>query len=296
MAGTLRPVPGPLPPVEDWRAWRLQVQRYGEALQGAYRRHAQPEGPTLRQFRPYQPGDDPRRLHWAASARLGEPIVKELEDERNFPVWTVLDTSRAMFWGSHARRKIDVASEIALSLGHGVISAGDRWGLAFGGKRLETVLAPRPSLAAWKAGWMALNEAAPPDDAGNLPFMLEGFRRQPLHRGLVILISDFPDADWIRFLARISRQCDLVTLHMVDPLDRELPATGLTALTDPETGFSGLYWLTKRIAGQADKRSAAWRAEVASRCRSVGAAHAVVHTDRPWLPVLQRVLRERARR
>ncbi len=289
-------MPGPLPPVEEWRPWRLQVQRYGEALQGAYRRHAQPEGPTLRQFRPYQPGDDPRRIHWAASARLGEPIVKELEDERNFPVWTVLDTSRAMFWGSHARRKIDVAAEIALSLGHGVISAGDRWGLAFGGKRLEKVLAPRPSLAAWKAGWMALNEATPPDAAGNLPFMLEGFRRQPLHRGLVILISDFPDADWIRFLARISRQCDLVTLQMVDPLDRELPATGLTALTDPETGFSGLYWLTKRITGQADKRAAAWRAEVASRCRSVGAAHAVVHTDRPWLPVLQRVLRERARR
>jgi uncharacterized protein (DUF58 family) len=282
--------------VDEWRTWRLEVQRFGAALQGSYRRQAQPEGPTLRQFRPYQPGDDPRRLHWAASARLGEPIVRELEDERNFPVWTVLDTSRAMFWGSQERRKIDVAAEIALSLGHCVVSAGDRWGLAYGGRRLEKVLAPRPSLAAWKAGWMALNEAAPPDQAGNLPFVLEGFRRQPMQRGLVILFSDFPDADWTRFLSRISRRCDLVTLHMVDPLDRQMPATGLTALTDPETGFSGLYWLTRRVAGQADKAAAAWRAEVASRCQAVGAVHGVIHTDQPWLPVVQRLLRERGQR
>lgn len=296
MNGLVRPVPGPLPPVDTWRAWRLHVQRQAAALKGAYRRHPQPEGPTLRQVRPYQPGDDPRRLDWAASARSGEPIVRDLEDERNFPVWTVLDTSRAMFWGSHDRRKIDVAAEIALAVGHCVASAGDRWGLAWGGKRLEQVSAPRPGLAAWKAGWMALQAATPPDGAGNLPFVLEGFRRQPLHRGLVILCSDFPDADWTRFLARISRQCDLITLHLIDPLDRHLPPTGLTALTDPETGFSGLYFLNKRLAGQADRRAADWRAEVASRCRSVGAVHATVDTDRPWLPVVQRVLRERGLR
>ncbi|MBC7541741.1 MAG: DUF58 domain-containing protein [Candidatus Sericytochromatia bacterium] len=295
---TIRPwdFPGPLPPLPEWRQWRAHLQRQGAALAGSYRRHAQPEGQTLRQFRPYQPGDDPRRLHWAASARLAEPIVRELEDERNYPVWTLLDTSGAMFWGSHARRKIDVAAEIALSLGHCVIQAGDRWGFAWGGKRLEQSRSPRPSQDTWRRGWSDFAGVRPPDGSGNLPHVLEGFRRQLKGRSLVVLLSDFPEGDWTRFLARITRQSDLVTLQLVDPLDRRLPATGLTALVDPETGLSGVYRISPAAALRAAKLSAQWRAEVASRCHSVGAAHAVIHTDQPWLPVVQRVLQQRVAR
>jgi uncharacterized protein (DUF58 family) len=289
-------IPGPLPPVAEWRAWRNHLARQGAALARSYRRHVQPEGPTLRQFRPYQPGDDPRRLHWAASARLAEPIVRELEDERNYPVWTVVDTSGAMFWGSHLRRKIDVAAEIALALGHGVLQSGDRWGLAWGGKRLERARPPRPGQDTWRRGWVDLTAVRPPDGAGNLPYVLEGFRRQLTGRALVVLISDFPEGDWTRFLARITRQCDLVTLQLVDPLDRTLPETGLTALVDPETGHSGLYEVTAGAAARAAKLGTLWRAEVATRCRSVGAAHAVVHTDQAWLPVVQRALQQRFNR
>ena len=277
----------------DWREWRAHLQRTGKALAGCYRRHAQPEGPTLRQFRPYLPGDDPRRLHWAASARLGEPILRELEDERNYPVWTLVDTSGAMFWGSHAQRKIDVAAEIALALGQCVIQAGDRWGLAWGGRRLERARPPRPSQETWRRGWIDLAGVTPPAGAGNLPHVLEGFRRLVHGRCLVVLISDFPEGDWVRLLARITRQCDLVTVHLVDPLDRQLPATGLTALVDPETGHSGVYRVSAAAAARAAKDAAAWRAEVAGRCHSVGASHAVVHTDQPWLPVVQRVLQNR---
>ena len=38
-------------------------------------------GASLRNLRPYHPGDDPRRLHWKTSAKAGDLMVKELEDE-----------------------------------------------------------------------------------------------------------------------------------------------------------------------------------------------------------------------
>jgi uncharacterized protein (DUF58 family) len=38
-------------------------------------------GASLRNLRPYRPGDDPRLLHWKSSAKAGELMVKELEDE-----------------------------------------------------------------------------------------------------------------------------------------------------------------------------------------------------------------------
>jgi len=38
-------------------------------------------GASLRNLRPYRPGDDPRLLHWKTSAKAGDLMVKELGDE-----------------------------------------------------------------------------------------------------------------------------------------------------------------------------------------------------------------------
>ena len=39
------------------------------------------QGASLRNLRPYRPGDDPRLLHWKTSAKVGDLMVKELGDE-----------------------------------------------------------------------------------------------------------------------------------------------------------------------------------------------------------------------
>ena len=39
------------------------------------------QGASLRNLRPYRPGDDPRLLHWKTSAKAGDLMVKEVGDE-----------------------------------------------------------------------------------------------------------------------------------------------------------------------------------------------------------------------
>jgi uncharacterized protein (DUF58 family) len=39
------------------------------------------QGASLRNLRPYRPGDDPRLLHWKTSAKAGDLMVKELGEE-----------------------------------------------------------------------------------------------------------------------------------------------------------------------------------------------------------------------
>lgn len=48
-------------------------------------------GAGLHNLRPYRPGDDPRLLHWKTSARAGDLMVKELEDEDRPRVCLVLE-------------------------------------------------------------------------------------------------------------------------------------------------------------------------------------------------------------
>jgi uncharacterized protein (DUF58 family) len=52
------------------------------ALDPGWRERDRPgQGASLRNLRPYRPGDDPRLLHWKTSAKIGDLMVKELGDE-----------------------------------------------------------------------------------------------------------------------------------------------------------------------------------------------------------------------
>ncbi len=61
------------------------------AQQGVPTRFGLP-GQEFRSVREYRPGDNPRRIHWRSSARLGTLQVREMERERTAPVMVILDS------------------------------------------------------------------------------------------------------------------------------------------------------------------------------------------------------------
>lgn len=65
-------------------------------------------------IRPYQPGDDARHVHWMATARAGEMMVRHYVDNRQPFVTVLLDTA-AHSWASPA--EFDAGVEIAASVG-----------------------------------------------------------------------------------------------------------------------------------------------------------------------------------
>src|SRR5262249_51526182 len=61
-------------------------------------------------------------------------------------------------------------------------------------------------------------------------------RRALRRRGLVAVISDFQDTGYERALGILRARHDVVALQLWDPCEAEIPAAGLVALRDPETG------------------------------------------------------------
>lgn len=97
----------------------------------------------FRGLREYRPGDDPRDVHWRSSARLGEPLVREYEQDTAPSVWVCLDLA-----GPPGERA-EAAVEVAATLADRAIARGDRVGLvtpdveippAPGRRQLERVL------------------------------------------------------------------------------------------------------------------------------------------------------------
>src|SRR6187455_3560437 len=62
--------------------------------------------------RPYAPGDDFRHIDWKAYKRLGRLLLRLFDEERDLPIYLMLDVSRSMAEPA----KFDMARRIAAAL------------------------------------------------------------------------------------------------------------------------------------------------------------------------------------
>ena len=97
----------------------------------------------LDRIRPYEPGDDVRRIDWNATARSLVPQIREDVPDRQLTAWLLLDHSPSMHFGTADRRKADVAEGAALVVGRFIARRSDRLGVITFGAGPETGLATR---------------------------------------------------------------------------------------------------------------------------------------------------------
>ncbi|NIP83406.1 MAG: DUF58 domain-containing protein, partial [Gemmatimonadetes bacterium] len=81
------------------------------------------------EHRPYNPGDDIRRIDWRLYARTDRYYVKEFEAETNANFTVLLDTSRSMDFSSGTLTKLDYARYLAACLAYFSRQQRDRVGL-----------------------------------------------------------------------------------------------------------------------------------------------------------------------
>ena len=68
-------------------------------------------GMEFEETRPYQPGDDVRSLHWRVTARTGRPHTKLFREERERPVWLLVDIGPTMRFGTRVAFKSVIAAQ-----------------------------------------------------------------------------------------------------------------------------------------------------------------------------------------
>ncbi len=137
-----RPGPGALP-LDLLRALQIEVaRRLAGMVAGDYRSSLYGDGVELAQLRPYEAGDDVRKMEWNVTARTGIPHVRVHLAERVLVTWLVLDTSPSMQFGTADRRKADVADGVAIATGHIATRRGNRLGVATFGDLSPATLPP----------------------------------------------------------------------------------------------------------------------------------------------------------
>jgi uncharacterized protein (DUF58 family) len=194
-------------------------------------------GMEFDESRVYQPGDEPRNMDWRVTARTGQAHVKLFHEERERPVWLIVDQGESMRFGTRVAFKSVIAAHAAALLAWAAADKGDRvGGLVYderharrcpvaAGKR--GVLPLLGALAGRQRGAVGSGHASIDEAVGRLaPSIPSG--------ALVVIASDFrgigvTGQGWLTPLAR---RCELLMLHVYDPIEVEPPPPGRYAVTD----------------------------------------------------------------
>jgi uncharacterized protein (DUF58 family) len=294
--------PPPAPPVDAAaivrRARRLRFRsRPGAALAGAYLGARPGTGLAFSELRPYEPGDDVRRIEWNVTARTGEPHVRVELAERVLVTWLVLDASASMAFGTADRRKADVAEGVAIAVGYAATRRGNRLGTITFGEQ-TSVEPPRQGRRAL-LDTLQLLRTLPPGGGGTLGSALELADRVVRQRALVLVVSDFRGPlDWRPPLVRLAARHTVLAIEVRDPREQELADVGELRVVDPESGRqlrvdTGDRNLRERFKAAA----AAERRAFVSSLATAGVRHVALSTEGDWLRPLAGFLRrgERAR-
>ena len=287
--------PGPTPEAL-LRALDVTIGRRIRGLvPGEFRAHDLGGGTELAQVRPYEPGDDVRRIDWNVTARTSVPHVRVHVPERSLTTWLVLDVSPSMTFGTADRRKADVAEGVALAVGHLSTQRGNRLGvLTFGGaddRRAPAARRPgRAAVAALAARGATrptrrrAGRRRPPPPSGSSP------AARPAAGSSCSSPTSAGPRDWLPAAGRRrGRATRCSPSRSATRARTQLPDVGELTLVDAETGREVRVDTSSRtLRHRFAEAAAAERASLATELRRLGVRHLVLSTSGELAPLAAR--------
>ena len=211
-------------------------KRTVNTLMGQYHSAFKGQGMTFSEVRPYQFGDDIRRIDWNKTARFKEPYVKVMEEERELTMMLLVDISASMNYGTKIQLKRELVAEISASLGFSAAGNNDKVGLILFADKVYKVIPPQKGRKHILAIISTILTADYVEAEANINAALEYMMHVFKKKSLAFLFSDFADDFDDKLLKIASKKHQLLGLRVFDEKDNEIPDVGYAFFRDVETG------------------------------------------------------------
>ena len=247
-------------PVIKWLAPKSMVKTNRV---GGFRSRFKGRGMDFDEVRMYQIGDDIRNIDWKVTARTGETHTKLFKEERERPVFVVLDHMPNMFFGTAKVFKSVIASHIAAQLMWNTLSNGDRFGALLYGENSHFEMKPSGNrrncmrllsrivdnhqstldqcfgLEATQNNKRQNKSSIDPvfkQSENQLRDTLKRLRYLAKPGSVIHIVSDFQqfDESCQRQLSKLSQHADIHCVFVFDPIESHLPPAGIYGITDGE--------------------------------------------------------------
>ncbi|RZK57174.1 MAG: DUF58 domain-containing protein [Hymenobacter sp.] len=263
-------------------------------LAGAHASRRHGAGMEFSQYRPYQPGDDLRRLDWRLAARSDRYYLRESEVDTSLTVNLILDASASMnHRDDNGFTKLDFARLLLAALAYLAQKQGDAVGLSVLSASGLQHLPARADARQLPRLYHTLETAAATGafaDAATLAPLTA--RRQ---RALTVCVSDLYEetGEITRLLGRLrATSGDVLLLHLVAGNELHFSYKGPVTFRDLETSQTiQLDADQQRPAYQ--QQLQAWLRDTAQAARRQGLDYHLLSTAEPLDGALREFLKRR---
>jgi uncharacterized protein (DUF58 family) len=180
-------------------AWLAGDRRLREIGVKTYQQRG--EGTDFKQLSEYRSGDSVRHIDWRATHRMGKPIVREFQDERDQCVMLIIDCGRRMRADDSnptiGTTHFDQVLNAVMLLTYVALKHGDAVGaMTFGTPAgQERWFSARKGAHALNALMGQLYDVQPTPTHSDYIAAAQDFLRRPHKRALIIIITNFRDED-----------------------------------------------------------------------------------------------------
>lgn len=231
-------------------------------------------GLDFAEHRRYQAGDDPRRIDWRLTARIGQPHVRRYHEDRVPDCLILVDRRATMRFATRGRLKAAQAARLALLLAafHGARQASVTF------IELDTGLHRYGPLSDAQLPGLGprLARPCPPLTAPgpSLTEALSQLDHQAARGSRLILLSDFIDADRVppALWHRLARHSPVQAVVIDDPAERILAAGQGASLCWNGAGGEHCRPLTAGLQADIRHQAEARRRALADALRQAGIA------------------------
>lgn len=194
-------------------------------------------GLDFEEVRKYVAGDDIRNIDWKVTARTRVAHTKVFTEEKERPVFTVVDLSSGMFFGSIKYTKSVIASQLAAISAFRTLKIGDRFGGLIFNEEQDSYIAPKRSRGAAlryleqvvNFGEKLLNREEIKPSGLRLNEILKRAYATVTHDYVITIISDFAfvDEEARRHLINLAQHNDVILVQITDPFEVDVPKSNL---------------------------------------------------------------------
>lgn len=216
------------------------------------------QGTDFKQLSEYRVGDSVRNIDWKASLRIGKPIVREFQDERDQCVMLLIDCGRRMRADDRSTgagsSHFDQVLNAVMLLSYVALKQGDAVGaMTFGtAAGHERAYPPRKGARSLNGLMAELYGVQPAPVHSDYVAAAQSLLRRQHKRALVVLITNFRDEDSseLKQALRLLRARHRVMVASVrERIVSELTSQSLTSADAPlEVASAHLYEQSRRDA------------------------------------------------
>lgn len=162
------------------------------------------------QIKEYVLGDDIRTINWKSSAKRGQLMVNQYQDEKSQDIYVAIDTGRTMEMPFNGLSLLDYSVNASLMMLSLALAKYDRAGMFTFGKKIDNLIVAekRPmQLQKIMEGLYNIDTNFEESSFSNLYAQL---KRRVSHRSLIVLFTNFESMDGLQrnlpFLVGIAKQ------------------------------------------------------------------------------------------